>query len=253
MVEISIWSDDRYHSIYEDYPEHPYCAPERTKYSYSKELIKNAHMLPFIPVKRVAMERLECGLLLGHIKLMWRLSLDYWSKSTRIPAYFEYRYGINAYAALDELQSLGLAYPDEDYIEGKTIFRLTDTGKYLYEKNLFKLEFFENWTVYETSGSRQYIQSRKKAFKYVILGLENDKELFSLLSNYLCDFPQLKKALFQENFEKYSRPWDIAAESLSNKIGLPKDICLEIIKFIEKKADFEIKRETNSQFEIGGK
>lgn len=73
---------------YEGYPEQPYISPGRDM----KEWTKKVSMFPNMLVKREMMIRNEDGLLPGHIYMMYWIN-KYTNK--KIPAYFEYKYGIN--------------------------------------------------------------------------------------------------------------------------------------------------------------
>lgn len=75
-------------SFYSDYPEKPYISNER-----KRDWIEKASLFPnqcIIP--KLTMTRYDNGLLPGHIYML------YWLKkytNKKVPAYFEYRYGIN--------------------------------------------------------------------------------------------------------------------------------------------------------------
>lgn len=132
MVEINIWNDnrDKLTSIYEDYPTHPYCSSERSLWSYSKEY--DGYMRTFSIIPREMMEKLPNGLLLGHIKLLWRISLNYFSYKTRIPSYFEYEFGVDVKTELVFLTGSNYIY----YDDADSIFKMTEKG--LNEFNKYK-------------------------------------------------------------------------------------------------------------------
>lgn len=92
--------------LYSEYPETPYIDPNRDFDSFMEKLdVQKEHLVP----KR-NMQRIEEGLLPGHIILLWRLDLGTFSTDSAIPRYFEYIYGIDAVNDLDKLIQDGLAY-----------------------------------------------------------------------------------------------------------------------------------------------
>ena len=86
-------------AIYQHYPEQPYIAPERDLESWLFAQKCNASKR--VPQRN--MTRLSCGLLPGHIILLWRINFGTYTTETPISKYFEYTYGIDATAALAEL------------------------------------------------------------------------------------------------------------------------------------------------------
>lgn len=86
---------------YRDYPEIPYISPDRDMEDWNEKV----SMFPNMLVKREMMVRNEDGLLPGHVYMLYWLN-KYSNK--RIPAYFEYKYGLNFENELDFLQSKGL-------------------------------------------------------------------------------------------------------------------------------------------------
>lgn len=97
---------DTVKQLYTNYPEMPYINPNRDFDTFMDKLdVQKEHLVP----KR-NMLRTDDGLLPGHIILLWRLDLGTFSTESAIPRYFEYIYGINAPAELEDLIEDGLAY-----------------------------------------------------------------------------------------------------------------------------------------------
>lgn len=74
-------------TFYSDYPEIPYIADDR-----EAEWIERASLFEQSLVKRSMMQRYTDGLLPGHVYMLYWLG-KYTNK--RVPAYFEYKYGID--------------------------------------------------------------------------------------------------------------------------------------------------------------
>lgn len=89
--------------LYEDYPEMPYFSPHRDLASFLKEASLSKSAL--VPKKN--MQRNAEGLLPGHIILLWRVSHGNYNTETPVCKYFEYDYGIDGHASLQELVEKG--------------------------------------------------------------------------------------------------------------------------------------------------
>ena len=85
--------------LYADYPEMPYISPERdlAETNFTK------------PVPKRNMVRTAEGLLPGHIILLWRINFGTFTTETTFSKYFEYTYGVNGRAALNDLIAGGRA------------------------------------------------------------------------------------------------------------------------------------------------
>lgn len=91
------------HSIYKDYPEHPYISPARDLELWEK----TPEVFPYSRVEKRQMERLPEGVLPGDIVMLWRINFDNFTSTTVIPQYFEYRYGIDSDESIKILIQLG--------------------------------------------------------------------------------------------------------------------------------------------------
>lgn len=191
MVEINIWNDCSkcFTSIYEEYSRHPYCSPERTKYSYSKEYKEYAR--PFIPVKKEMMDKLPCGLLLGHIKMLWIISFDYLNSNYRVASYFEYEYGVNFREELLVLESEKLIIINNDNTTNRSTYHLTDEGYKVYNSNKEILELYELKREFynksktdkiELSKDKKYYELFQKAFVYYFEDSYISQEINNLYS-----------------------------------------------------------------------
>ena len=80
------------HLRYKDYPEQPYISPERDLKAWENTPEK----FPYAVVERKQMQRLEEGILPGHIVMLWRIHFGNFTNETFIPQYFEYRYGVDS-------------------------------------------------------------------------------------------------------------------------------------------------------------
>jgi len=80
------------HPIYKDYPEQPYISPERELEEWAKYPDKFHYGI----IHKRDMVRTADGLLPGDIIMLWRIGFNNFTNETTIPAYFEYRYGINS-------------------------------------------------------------------------------------------------------------------------------------------------------------
>lgn len=93
------------HSPYQDYPEQPFIAPDRDL----DDWLAHPENYPYGPVERRQMIRLPEGVLPGDIILLWRIHFDNFTTASVIPAYFEYRYGVDAATSFATLERLGYA------------------------------------------------------------------------------------------------------------------------------------------------
>lgn len=89
--------------IYAEYPEMPYIAPDRDLLDW--EAYPEKHPYGRVPKKN--MVRLSENLLPGDIIFLWRVSLDTLHTLSVMPAYFEYRYGVNWEESRDRLRFQG--------------------------------------------------------------------------------------------------------------------------------------------------
>jgi len=87
------------HPIYEDYPEQPYISPDRDL----EEWTKYPDKFHYGVIAKQDMVRTEEGLLPGDIITLWRIGFHNFTTETTIPAYLEYRYGVNSDEAIDLL------------------------------------------------------------------------------------------------------------------------------------------------------
>lgn len=92
-------------SVYANYPEQPYISKDRD----IKDWLKNPEKYPYAKVERQQMVRLKEGLLPGDIIMLWRIGFNNFSTESQIPAYFEYRYGVDANASIQLLLKLKVA------------------------------------------------------------------------------------------------------------------------------------------------
>lgn len=97
--------------IYQDYPEIPYISPDRNLKKWLADFSIGSESR--VPVR--SMTRTEEGLLPGDIIILWRISHGTFTTDYIMPKYFEYDYGINAAAALDELIEADYAYIESPY------------------------------------------------------------------------------------------------------------------------------------------
>lgn len=84
---------------YQDYPNQPYISPTRDlkKWETSPELF------PYKIVEKSYMVKLEEGILPGDLIMLWRIGFGTFTNESVIPAYFEYRYGVNSDESIDLL------------------------------------------------------------------------------------------------------------------------------------------------------
>jgi hypothetical protein len=80
------------HPIYKDYPEQPYISPERDLEAWAKSPDKFHYGI----IHKRDMIRTREGLLPGDIVMLWRIGFNNFTNESTIPAYFEYRYGVNS-------------------------------------------------------------------------------------------------------------------------------------------------------------
>lgn len=85
--------------LYADYPKIPCISPgcDLAETNFTK------------PVPKRNMVRTAEGLLLGHIILLWRINFGTFTTETTFSKYFEYTYGVNGRAALNDLIAGGRA------------------------------------------------------------------------------------------------------------------------------------------------
>jgi len=80
------------HPIYKDYPEQPYISPERDLEQWAKYPDKFHYGI----IHKRDMIRTSVGLLPGDVIMLWRIGFHNFTNESTIPAYFEYRYGVNS-------------------------------------------------------------------------------------------------------------------------------------------------------------
>lgn len=100
--------------FYSDFPERPFISKDS---EVRNDWVEAASLFPQFLIKKEAMERLDNGMLPGEVYLLYWISK---SKRSRVPVYFERKYGINFWEKKQSLQENG--YLTED---GK----LTDLGE----------------------------------------------------------------------------------------------------------------------------
>lgn len=96
-------SNETIPSVYADYPEIPYLSPGRDLEAWQRTPEK----FPYGVVARSQMERLEEGILPGHVVMLWRVHFATFTTDSSFPHYFEYRYGVEGGEALATLQDKG--------------------------------------------------------------------------------------------------------------------------------------------------
>ncbi len=92
--------------VYEGYPEQPFISEDRDLADWEQFPEK----YPYAKVEIKQMKRLEEDLLPGDIIMLWRIGFDNFTNESVIPAYFEYRYGINHLESQQRLKDLGYMY-----------------------------------------------------------------------------------------------------------------------------------------------
>ena len=100
--------------FYSDFPEKPFISKDS---EIRNNWIEASSIFPQVLIKKEAMERLDNGMLPGEVYLLYWISK---TKRSRVPVYFERKYGINFWETKQLLQESG--YLTED---GK----LTDLGE----------------------------------------------------------------------------------------------------------------------------
>lgn len=114
----------RIEEMYQDHEVKPYISPERDLESW---------LLEAKPVPKRNMVRLEEGLLPGDIILLWRINFGTFETTTPYSKYFEYMYGINGHAHMEQLLADGYAYMESAF---DSLDHITSTAK----KNILKAE-----------------------------------------------------------------------------------------------------------------
>lgn len=87
-------------SLYDKHDEAPYISPARNLSFWLGCVEMGSESL----VPKRNMNRLEEGILPGHIILLWRISFSTFTNESVHPKYFEFNYGLNAAQALEEVQ-----------------------------------------------------------------------------------------------------------------------------------------------------
>ncbi|HEM6172965.1 TPA: hypothetical protein U2C66_000963 [Streptococcus suis] len=113
---------NRVEEMYKDHEVKPYISPERDLAAW---------LLEAKPVPKRNMVRLEEGILPGDIILLWRISLGSFETTTPYSKYFEYMYGINGPAHMEQLIADGYAYVESAF---DSLDHITSTAK----KNILK-------------------------------------------------------------------------------------------------------------------
>ena len=154
-------------TFYSDYPEQPYISPERDM----DDWLQRVSMFPRSLVSRENMERLENGLLPGHIYML------HWHKKNKdktVPVYFEYKYGIEFHTERNFLVTHG--YLNPDYSLTSSGIDVVDKYQSIIEEHRFKGD--EQRTAYyqakahiESKITKKIAPSRDLLYNY-ILGLE---------------------------------------------------------------------------------
>lgn len=114
----------RIEEMYRDHEVKPYISPERDLESW---------LLEAKPVPKRNMVCLEEGLLPGDIILLWRINFGTFETTTPYSKYFEYMYGINGPAHMEQLLADGYAYMESAF---DSLDHITSTAK----KNILKAE-----------------------------------------------------------------------------------------------------------------
>ncbi|WP_449462814.1 hypothetical protein [Streptococcus suis] len=115
---------NRVEEMYKDHEVKPYISPERDLAAW---------LLEAKPVPKRNMVRLEEGILPGDIILLWRISLGSFETTTPYSKYFEYMYGINGPAHMEQLIADGYVYVESAF---DSLDHITSTAK----KNILKAE-----------------------------------------------------------------------------------------------------------------
>lgn len=92
--------------IYRNYPEMPYIDPDR---DFKYWLWQVGRYNTVVPIQH--MQRLDEGLLPGHIILLWRVHFNNITTKSVLNSYFETVYGLEPDEALDDLVNEGYATP----------------------------------------------------------------------------------------------------------------------------------------------
>ncbi|HFI0054053.1 TPA: hypothetical protein ACGOW1_001358 [Streptococcus suis] len=116
--------EKRIEEMYKDHEVKPYISPERDLAAW---------LLEAKPVPKRNMIRLEEGLLPGDIILLWRINFGTFETTTPYSKYFEYIYGINGPAHMEQLIADGYAYVETAF---DSLDHITSTAK----KNILKAE-----------------------------------------------------------------------------------------------------------------
>ncbi|NEW63411.1 hypothetical protein GMA11_08465 [Granulicatella sp. zg-ZJ] len=90
--------------IYAKHLQMPYISPERDLQAWLNEVSVSSGKI----VPKRNMERLDNGLLPGHIILLWRVNFGTYTTDTVISKYFEHTYGIDAQKDIHLLMEQGL-------------------------------------------------------------------------------------------------------------------------------------------------
>lgn len=114
----------RIEEMYREHQVKPYISPERDLESW---------LLEAKPVPKRNMVRLEEGLLPGDIILLWRINFGTFETTTPYSKYFEYMYGINGPAHMEQLLADGYAHMESAF---DSLDHITSTAK----KNILKAE-----------------------------------------------------------------------------------------------------------------
>lgn len=111
--------------VYKDYPEQPYISENRDLEAWENYPEK----FPYAKVEERQMQRLEENLLPGDIIMLWRIGFGNFTNESVIPAYFEYRYGVNDEESKQRLVDgkymyLGSVLESLDLLNSPTLKRL---------------------------------------------------------------------------------------------------------------------------------
>ncbi|MFH0401379.1 hypothetical protein ACHBIE_01175 [Streptococcus sp. A23] len=116
--------EKRIEEMYKDHEVKPYISHERDLGQW---------LLEPKPVPKRNMVRLEEGILPGDIILLWRISLGSFETTTPYSKYFEYSYGIDGPAHMEQLIADGYACVETAF---ESLDHITSTAK----KNILKAE-----------------------------------------------------------------------------------------------------------------
>lgn len=199
--------------------EEPYINPNRDMNEWNKRI----EMFPDMAVSPDMMIRNEDGLLPGHVyQLYW---MDKYNSQRRIPAYFEYKYGIDFYEGKKLLESKGL-------IKNWSITNLGNEiiNKYQRIIDTHQNEHLEKYKVdrkAEIKRFRQDVSNAKKA------GIETNKTV----EEHLGYLDQLEGIGFYKNkdFEKAEKYLLMAFDN-----GFSSPACTDYLaKIYRKRKDYQ--------------